>query len=179
MSRYGYHATLNSYFICRDPVKTNRIFSTLRFGNPDTDSSTASPASLNLPTHLGGFRLTSLRDLTVGYDSSNPPTYEPKLPVDRSAHMLSFSLGDTESGDGVEAVGTVRTSGTEPKVRRLVAPNRCCAGSLTIRLSSQIKYYLEARGANRQAVRAKLEHVRDALGPEWLRAEQNGLEKPE
>lgn len=122
-SRYGYHATLNSYFICRDSAKTNRIFSTLRFGNPDTDSSTASPASLNLPTHLGGFRLTSLRDLTVGYDSSNPPTYEPKLPLDRSAHMISFSLGDTDSGDGVEVVGTVRTSGTEPKVRRFVAPN--------------------------------------------------------
>ncbi|BGP12039.1 hypothetical protein JCM10049v2_007959 [Rhodotorula toruloides] len=154
---YGFHATLNSYFICRDSAKTNRIFSTLRFGNPSIDSSTASPASLSLPTHLGGFRLTSLRDLTVGYDSTNPPTYEPKLPVDRSAHMISFSLGETESGDGVEVVGTVRTSGTEPK----------------------IKYYLEARGGNRQAVRAKLEHVRDALGSEWLRAEENGLEKPE
>lgn len=46
-------------------------------------------------------------------------------------------------------------------------------------LFTQIKYYLEARGGNRQAVRAKLEHVRDALGSEWLRAEENGLEKPE
>ncbi|GEM12679.1 phosphoglucomutase 1 [Rhodotorula toruloides] len=154
---YGFHATLNSYFICRDPAKTNRIFSTLRFGNPNTDSSTASPTSLSLPTHLGGFRLASLRDLTVGYDSANPPSYEPRLPVDRSAHMISFSLGDTESGDGVEVVGTVRTSGTEPK----------------------IKYYLEARGADRQAVRAKLDHVRNALGSEWLRAEEHGLEKPE
>lgn len=90
--------------------------------------------------------------------------------------MISFSLGETESGDGVEVVGTVRTSGTEPKVRcAALSPPR----KMLTTPFSQIKYYLEARGANRQAVRAKLEHVRDALGSEWLRAEENGLEKPE
>lgn len=29
---YGYFKTSNSYFICRDSAKTDRIFSTLRFG---------------------------------------------------------------------------------------------------------------------------------------------------
>lgn len=145
-ARYGFHATSNSYFISRDPAVTNRIFSLLRFGNPDTvrrsrsikppfsapahpahlsqDSSTASPSSLKLPTSLAGYALTTIRDLTVGFDSGNPPSFEPKLPVDRSAHMISFALGSVEDGkgdgDGVEVVGTVRTSGTEPKVR-------CCA----------------------------------------------------
>ncbi|BGP44057.1 hypothetical protein JCM10449v2_008114 [Rhodotorula kratochvilovae] len=156
---YGFHATSNSYFISRDPAVTNRIFSILRFGNPDTDSSTVSPASLALPTSLGGFTLTSVRDLTVGYDSSNPPSFTPALPIDRSAHMISFALGSTDEDaadkDGVEVVGTVRTSGTEPK----------------------IKFYLEARGAKRPLVREKLEKVREALGREWLRWEENGLEK--
>ncbi|TNY22254.1 phosphoglucomutase 1 [Rhodotorula diobovata] len=156
---YGFHATSNSYFISRDPAVTNRIFSLLRFGNPDTDSSTASPSSLKLPTSLAGYALTTIRDLTVGFDSGNPPSFEPKLPVDRSAHMISFALGSVEDGkgdgDGVEVVGTVRTSGTEPK----------------------IKFYLEARGADRAAVRAKLDKVREALGTEWLRWEENGLVK--
>ncbi|GAA5845911.1 hypothetical protein JCM9279_002421 [Rhodotorula babjevae] len=158
--RYGFHATSNSYFISRDSAVTDRIFSLLRFGNPNTDSSTALPAQLALPTSLGGYPLTAIRDLTVGFDSGNPPSFEPRLPVDRSAHMIGFVLGSTRAegegeGDGVEVVGTVRTSGTEPK----------------------IKFYLEARGADRAAVRLKLERVRKALGDEWLRWEENGLER--
>lgn len=31
--RYGFFTTSNSYFICRDPAKTDRIFSKLRFGS--------------------------------------------------------------------------------------------------------------------------------------------------
>ncbi|GAA5920403.1 hypothetical protein JCM1841_003376 [Sporobolomyces salmonicolor] len=153
---YGFHATSNSYFICRDTAKTDRIFSTLRFGRPDVDSSTAPPSALALPTSLGGYTITHLRDLTVGYDSA---AAAPTLPVDRTSHMISFAVGSVDGdgdGDGVEVVGTVRTSGTEPK----------------------IKFYLEARGADRAAVRAKLERVREALAREWLRSEENGLEKP-
>lgn len=30
--RYGFFKTSNSYFICRDPAKTDKIFSRLRFG---------------------------------------------------------------------------------------------------------------------------------------------------
>ncbi|GJN94689.1 hypothetical protein Rhopal_007780-T1 [Rhodotorula paludigena] len=164
---YGYHATSNSYFICRDPAKTDRIFSQLRFGNPDTDSSTAPAALLRLPTSLAGYPLTLVRDLTVGYDSSAPgPAHAPRLPVDRGAHMVQFALGSMEEEeegaeggerrDGVEVMGTVRTSGTEPK----------------------IKFYLEARGKNRVFVRQKLVKVREALGREWLRADENGLERP-
>lgn len=33
--RYGYHATSNSYFICRDPKKTDRIFARLRYGQEE------------------------------------------------------------------------------------------------------------------------------------------------
>lgn len=76
--------------------------------------------------------------------------------------MISFRLGstspDAEQRDGIQVEGTVRTSGTEPK----------------------IKFYLEARGPNDQRVkvRRKLEEVREAVGREWLRAEEEGLEKP-
>ncbi|GAA5929729.1 phosphoribomutase PRM15 [Sporobolomyces koalae] len=152
-AQYGYHATSNSYFICRDPRKTDRIFAQLRFGSPDIDSSTAAASLLRLPKTLASYPLTSIRDLTVGYDSAAaPPDHLPALPVDKSSHMISFEVG---GDDGVSVVGTVRTSGTEPK----------------------IKFYLEARGADRPAVLHKLQQVREAVGVEWLKWSENGLEK--
>ncbi|KAL8292012.1 hypothetical protein RQP46_001478 [Phenoliferia psychrophenolica] len=134
---YGYFKTSNSYFICRDSDKTDRIFSTLRFGSvPAQDADKTVPLPLKLPTTLAGFPITYLRDLTIG-------------------HMISFALGDVNEGDGVRVTGTVRTSGTEPK----------------------IKFYLEASGKERGRVESKLEEVREALGTEWLRWEEFGLER--
>ncbi|GAA5831553.1 hypothetical protein JCM11251_000746 [Rhodosporidiobolus azoricus] len=164
---YGFHATSNSYYICRDPKKTDRIFAQLRYGRDDFDVHNPPPLSSfrlvpGSPTStLASFPLTYLRDLTIGYDSSTP-THEPTLPTDKTAHMISFRVGSTkkeeEQGDEIQVEGTVRTSGTEPK----------------------IKFYLEARGPNtrRALVREKLEKVREAIGREWLRWEEEGLEKP-
>ncbi|GAA5918589.1 hypothetical protein JCM6882_001902, partial [Rhodosporidiobolus microsporus] len=164
---YGFHATSNSYFICRDPKKTDRIFSKLRYGRDDVDIASPPPlASFRLTpgtatATLGPYPLTYLRDLTIGFDSSTADG-APTLPTDKSAHMVSFRVGSTdkekEQKDGIEVEGTVRTSGTEPK----------------------IKFYLEARGPNTQRahVREKLEKVRAAIGESWLRWEEEGLEKP-
>ncbi|GAA5986375.1 hypothetical protein JCM11641_005360 [Rhodosporidiobolus odoratus] len=164
---YGYHATSNSYFICRDSTKTERIFARLRYGPeepvdyfnpPPSASHRLRPKS---PTAtLGPFPLTYLRDLTVGYDSSTVEN-KPTLPVDPSAQMISFRVGGEgeREEDKIVVEGTVRTSGTEPK----------------------IKFYLEASGTPsipRPAIRAKLEQVREALGRDWLRWEEEGLEKP-
>ena len=110
--------------------------------------------ALKLPTSLGGFPITYLRDLTVGYESDQP-SFKPTFPVDPSSHMISFAVGDTKSGDGVEVTGTVRTSGTEPK----------------------IKFYLEGSGEDRRLVKQKLGKVREALGSEWLRWQEFGLEQ--
>lgn len=41
----------------------------------------------------------------------------------------------------------------------------------------QIKFYLEGSGKDRPAVEYKLAKVREALGEEWLRADQFDLEK--
>ena len=67
---------------------------------------------------MASFPLTSIRDLTIGYDSATPD-HLPSLPIDKSAHMISFEVGGE---DGVNVVGTVRTSGTEPKVSRDDSP---------------------------------------------------------
>lgn len=67
----------------------------------------------NYPKSIAGLDITSIVDLTLGYDSTNPPTYEPKLPLS-SGHMIQFRAA---SKDGFKIVLTTRTSGTEPKVR--------------------------------------------------------------
>ena len=98
---YGYHYSINSYFICHDPVTIQKIFSRLRqFG-----SSSGYPEVV-----CGGrWRVTGVRDLTTGYDSNNEDN-KATLPVSSSSEMVTFWL---ENG----VVLTLRTSGTEPKLK--------------------------------------------------------------
>ena len=65
------------------------------------------------PKSIARLQVSSVVDLTLGYDSSNPPTYKPSLPLS-SGHMIKFRA---TSKDGFKIVLTVRTSGTEPKGR--------------------------------------------------------------
>jgi len=91
-------------------------------------------------------------DLTLGYDSSNPPTYKPSLPLS-SGHMIQFRA---TSKDGFKIVLTIRTSGTEPK----------------------IKYYLEGSGNNRDTVQEILKEVGRELGETWMQTDLNKLGRP-
>ena len=60
---------------------------------------------------FGRFIISSIRDLTVGFDSSRKEQdYQPVLPVDPSSHMITYLF---ENG----ACLTLRTSGTEPKIK--------------------------------------------------------------
>ena len=62
-STYGYHHSLNSYYLCHEPATTDRIFARIRnyagtgVGYPDTFCG-------------GRYRVTGVRDLTTGYDST-------------------------------------------------------------------------------------------------------------
>lgn len=141
---YGHFVTLNSYWICRDPVKTARIFDTLR---------TSSAGSY--PSKLGQWQLKSLRDITNAYDSTAADQKLTCLPQDKSGQMIQFELQVQEDGvDGL--IGTIRTSGTEPK----------------------IKYYLEGWGSQRDDVDKALTKVRQAIASEWMMVEKEGLEAP-
>lgn len=51
----------------------------------------------------------SIRDLTTGYDSSTHD-HKPLLPVSKSSQMITFNF---ENG----LIATLRTSGTEPKIK--------------------------------------------------------------
>lgn len=97
--KYGYHLSLNSYFICHDPNVINQLFEDLRNFN----------GSGKHPDTCGPYKIKYVRDLTVGYDNSKPDN-KPTLPVSKSSHMVTFTF---ENG----CVATLRTSGTEPKIK--------------------------------------------------------------
>jgi phosphoglucomutase/phosphopentomutase len=102
--KYGAWVSNNSYIICKDPQLTARIFDKIRYSaNPKEkqDSSVVdgkrklgdikgAKFALSYPEQLAGVKVTQIRDLTIGYDSSNPPTYSPSLPISSSSQMLTF-----------------------------------------------------------------------------------------
>jgi len=147
-ARYGYFKTSNSYFICHETQTIDSIFARLRNYNGKSQ-----PGRPDFPENIAGLKVTSVRDLTVGYDSSNPPTYKPTLPLS-SGHMVQFRA--SSEADGTQISLTIRTSGTEPK----------------------IKYYLEGNGADREHVMELLPRVVAHLRDDWMQAEKNGLKMP-
>ncbi|KIJ69608.1 hypothetical protein HYDPIDRAFT_80976 [Hydnomerulius pinastri MD-312] len=149
--KYGYFETRNSYFVCSDPPTVDRIFTELRSFEEASQSSIR-----QYPSSIAGFTVSSVIDLTAkhGYDSTNAPTYEPRLPLS-SGHMIQFRAQSADNS-GVKIVLTIRTSGTEPK----------------------IKYYLEGCGSDPQKVSALLPQVVDDLGNKWMKAAKNGLGRP-
>ncbi|KZC10948.1 Glucose 1,6-bisphosphate synthase [Dufourea novaeangliae] len=101
-AQYGYHISKNSYWICHEPDIIKKIFERLRnyAGEPNT-----------YPTGILNrkYSITSVRDLTTGYDNMKPEN-KAILPVSKSSQMITFSF---KNG----LVITLRTSGTEPKIK--------------------------------------------------------------
>ncbi|KAM6933375.1 glucose 1,6-bisphosphate synthase [Xenentodon cancila] len=136
---YGYHMSKTSYVICNDPITIQKIFSRIRNFNGDG----------SYPKTCGGVQIAHIRDVTTGYDSSQPDLRS-VLPVSRSSQMITFTLQN-----GV--VATLRTSGTEPK----------------------IKYYTEfcstPENSDVSWLEAELQRVTAALLEEFLEPDKNGL----
>ncbi|KEI39491.1 uncharacterized protein L969DRAFT_49228 [Mixia osmundae IAM 14324] len=107
--RYGHFVTSNSYFICRDPSKLAAIFRRIRYS--ETDST-----ELAFPKTIGGIPIESIRDLTVGYDSTRPPDFKPVLPVSSNSQMITLVTRPDAGGTIGSVTATLRGSGTEPKV---------------------------------------------------------------
>ncbi|XP_035001792.1 phosphoglucomutase-2 [Hippoglossus stenolepis] len=98
--QYGYHISKNSYFICHDQDVIRSLFERLRKYGGQKDS---------YPTECGRFSISAVRDLTTGYDS-NQPDKKAVLPTSSSSQMITFSFSNG-------GVATMRTSGTEPKIK--------------------------------------------------------------
>ncbi|XP_072333606.1 glucose 1,6-bisphosphate synthase [Scyliorhinus torazame] len=96
---YGYHISKTSYFKCYDPSTIKRIFDRLR--NYESEN--------QYPDCCGSFEILHIRDVTTGYDSSQP-NKKSVLPVSRSSQMITFTFHNG-------CVATLRASGTEPKIK--------------------------------------------------------------
>ncbi|WP_411024523.1 hypothetical protein, partial [Salmonella sp. s57936] len=80
---YGYHITQNSYFICHNQDTIKQLFERLR--NYDGENT--------YPKECRGFAVSSVRDLTTGYDS-NQPDLKAVLPTSKSIQMITFSVAN-------------------------------------------------------------------------------------
>jgi phosphoglucomutase/phosphopentomutase len=99
---YGYHYSLNSYFLCYEPEKIVKIFERMRNWEGKKDE---------YPSFIldGKYKIASIRDLTTGVDTAQPDG-KSLLPMSKSSQMITFTLEN-------DTVITLRTSGTEPKIK--------------------------------------------------------------
>ncbi|KAI8913460.1 hypothetical protein EDD86DRAFT_105365 [Gorgonomyces haynaldii] len=96
---YGTFVTRNHYFKCYDPETIKSMFDKIRYKS----------GKLSYPESFGGHKIVRVRDLTAGFDTETKDN-KPLLPVSASSQMLTFWL---ENG----CIITLRTSGTEPKIK--------------------------------------------------------------
>lgn len=137
--QYGYHVSNNSYYICHDQVVINGMFDRLRnFNDPNS-----------YPTILGPYKIVGIRDLTTGYDNTQRDD-KAILPTSKSSHMITFYFANG-------CVATLRTSGTEPK----------------------IKYYTELCAKpsqnNWNELKEDLGKLVDLMVEEWMQPKKNNL----
>ncbi|XP_075050879.1 phosphopentomutase [Mixophyes fleayi] len=140
-NKYGYHISKNSYFLCYDQTTITNLFDNLR--NYDGES--------KYPKLCGKFKVTGVRDLTTGHDS-NQPDNKAILPTSASSQMITFTFANG-------GVATMRTSGTEPK----------------------IKYYAELCAApgnsDYNKLKKELENLADAIEEHFFQPEKNKLQR--
>lgn len=114
--RHGCFESMNTYFRSVDPKSvTKQLFEKIaQLGHP-------------FPTHVGGRKVLRWRDLTIGYDSENPPSYTASLPTAAtdSPMITCWLAGKSDAASAGDSIVldkgvrfTVRASGTEPKVKR-------------------------------------------------------------
>jgi phosphomannomutase len=138
-AEYGSHATYNSYYKCYEPATVDRIFGRLRNEG-------------RYWLQCAGYRLSHVRDLTTGVDTSMADG-KPTMPCDSRVHMLTFTFANG-------MVMTLRTSGTEPK----------------------LKYYCEltgeAPGEDNAVTKERVAVMARAVLADMLQPEVNNLESP-
>ena len=148
-SKYGFFCSKNGYYRTPNPTIGHCILDNLRSGGnyQGLHDKLASLQTRN--PNRNPIRVLSIRDLGFpGYDSTNPPDFCPKLPVSKSAPLLTLELSN---GCRVQ----LRPSGTEPK----------------------FKYYLEMMGETQEAAQEELEFVESVLLDVLVEPIQNGLSR--
>jgi phosphomannomutase len=132
--QYGYFLFDNSYFMCRDARVFAEVFARMRQAGPGGKYIDA----------IGEFNVARIRDITLGWDSETPDN---KIVLPRqNGQMLTFYV---QNG----CVATIRTSGTEPK----------------------IKWYSEIGADDKAKATKNLAEVTKAVQDDLLQREKHGL----
>lgn len=113
--QYGYHESINTYFISPSPSYTKEVFASIRASKAISQR------------RLDSYQIIRWRDVTNGTESG---VWENKLPRDQTIEMLNFQLveagtmatlkvtADEKVDNTSTAISfTIRASGTEPKVK--------------------------------------------------------------
>ncbi|KAK8885599.1 Phosphoglucomutase-2 [Tritrichomonas musculus] len=137
-SKYGYYLFNNHFFFNHKPEVQKALFERMRTGGPENQ----------YIDHIGEFKIVRIRDMTKNYDSSTPD-HKPVLPK-QSSEMITFYL---ENG----CVATIRTSGTEPK----------------------IKWYIEIGAKDLKQAEHDLEEVVNAIKDDLLQRQKYNLKETE
>ncbi|XP_067630795.1 phosphopentomutase isoform X2 [Eurosta solidaginis] len=99
---YGFHYNKSSYFFCYEQKTIKKIFARLR-------NFAGAPKTYPNSILQDKYKIKHIRDLTNGVDTSQADG-KAILPVSASSEMITFTF---ENG----LVITLRTSGTEPKIK--------------------------------------------------------------
>jgi len=99
-TKYGRYVSYNSYLFSYNNATTERIFHNIRYQNSD---------SLNYKRVYNNTTITSIKDITIGYDSTTIDN-QLDLPITPDNQMIMF-----EFSNGCSVI--LRTSGTEPKIK--------------------------------------------------------------
>jgi phosphoglucomutase len=131
-NKYGYFAESNSYFTYKDSNVISEIFKNFR-------------QNQNYKTHVGPYKISRIRDITLGYDSGEISKIC-RFPKTPSSQNITIFFDN-------EAVVTLRTSGTEPK----------------------LKYYAEINGNDMQTAQQTINSIVDAVVTHIIQPEKYGL----
>ncbi|MEN2498575.1 MAG: Phosphoglucomutase-2 [Marteilia pararefringens] len=120
--KYGYHLTFNKYYKVQDMSKVIPLMDRIRDWRNRELSNDSTRSLEDYPAYLGSissspsppssddqYKVTGVRDLTVGFDS-NYEDNKPRLPISENNQMITFYCGS-------KFVLTIRASGTEPKLK--------------------------------------------------------------
>ncbi|XP_045473084.1 phosphoglucomutase-2 isoform X1 [Harmonia axyridis] len=139
-STYGYHVSLNSYYICYYSHVIQSIFDRIR--------NYTGPKMYPKSVKNGEYTIKNIRDLTTGYDDAQADK-KAILPVDPSSQMITFYFTNG-------LVVTLRTSGTEPKIKyytEMCAPpeqtdREKIVATMTEQVEAVIREFLEPEKRN-------------------------------
>ena len=122
--QYGEFVSYNSYVFCHDKELVRRIFARLRSGAGEG----------GYWTECAGHQITSVHDITRGYDSTVANKIS-SLPATPESEMLMFEFSNAVSV-------TLRTSGTEPKIK-FYTEIQGKPGDTTAQLTTKLTTFVE------------------------------------